>query len=176
MHTTLSITQLYKSPIRAKKTPYCQETPQPIDVLSYTTMEIYVLITMTQHFSNIFLVELWRSLVLSDLTYISRLISLHYVPTTLLFPFNNCTWKIVIQTHYITFQDINMEPYFEIACLKSVLSPTLISNVVNVSLSGGSLGYWTACNNFKRFCTLPYCGVVLLIYPYLIQNPPCLTK
>ena len=25
-------------------------------------------------------------------------------------------------------------------------------------LSGGSLGYWTACNNFKRYCTLPYCG------------------
>ena len=24
-------------------------------------------------------------------------------------------------------------------------------------LPGGSLGYWRACNNFKRHCTLPYC-------------------
>ena len=32
MHTTLSITQLYKSPTRTSKTPYCQETPQPIGV------------------------------------------------------------------------------------------------------------------------------------------------
>ena len=35
-----------------------------------------------------------RSLVLSDLTNIPRLISLHYIPTPLLFPFNNCTWKL----------------------------------------------------------------------------------
>ena len=28
-------------------------------------------------------------------------------------------------------------------------------------LSGGSLGHWTACNNFKRHCTLPYCGCSL---------------
>ena len=59
MHTTLSITQLYESPIRANKTPYCQETTQPIGVPSHTTMEMYVLITMTPHFSNIFLVGLW---------------------------------------------------------------------------------------------------------------------
>ena len=38
----------------------------------------------------------------------------------------------------------------------------LIGNVVNVSLSGGSLGYWTVCNNFKRYCTLPYCAIVTL--------------
>ena len=25
----------------------------------------------------------------------------------------------------------------------------------NFRLSGGSLGYWTACNNFKHYCTLP---------------------
>ena len=30
----------------------------------------------------------------------------------------------------------------------------------NFRLSGGSLGYWTACNNFKRYCTLPYCETV----------------
>ena len=58
MHTTLSITQLYESPIRAVKTPYCQETTQPIGVPSYITMEMCVLITMTHHFSNIFLVVL----------------------------------------------------------------------------------------------------------------------
>ena len=27
----------------------------------------------------------------------------------------------------------------------------------NFRLSGGSLGYWTACNNFKCYCTHPYC-------------------
>ena len=88
----------------------------------------------------------------------------HYVPTLLLFPFNNL--KIVIQTHYITFQDINLQPYFEIACVKSVLCPVLNSNVDDVSLSGGSLGYWTACNNFKRHCTLPYCvHIGVIIFP-----------
>ena len=59
MPTNLSITQLYKSPIRANKTLYCQETPQPIGVPSHAAIEIYVLITMTHHFSNIFLVEIW---------------------------------------------------------------------------------------------------------------------
>ena len=39
MHTTFSITRLYESPIRANKTPYCQETTQPIGVPSYTTMD-----------------------------------------------------------------------------------------------------------------------------------------
>ena len=32
----------------------------------------------------------------------------------------------------------------------------------NFRLSGGSLGYWTACNNFKRYCTLPYCAMYRL--------------
>ena len=41
--------------------------------------------------------------------------------------------------------------------MKSVLWPALNSKVVDVSLSDGSLGYWTACNNFERDCTLPYC-------------------
>ena len=47
MHTALSITQMYKSPIRSNKTPYCLESAQPIGVPSHTTMEIYVFITMT---------------------------------------------------------------------------------------------------------------------------------
>ena len=29
----------------------------------------------------------------------------------------------------------------------------------NFPLSGGSLGYWTACNSVKRYCTLPYCDI-----------------
>ena len=64
-----------------------------------------------------------------------------------------------LQIHYITFQDkdINLQPYFKISCVKPVLWPILNSNAIDVSLSGGSLGYWTACNNFKRYCTLPYC-------------------
>ena len=65
--------------------------------------------------------------------------------------------QIVIQTHYITFQDINLQPYFKMTCVKSVLWPVLVSDVVDVSLSGGILGYWTACNNIKRYCTVPYC-------------------
>ena len=75
----------------------------------------------------------------------------------------NCCFRLTTvhenchRTHYITFQDINLQPHFKIACVKSVLWPVLNSNVVDVSLSGGSLGYWTACNNFKRHCTLPYC-------------------
>ena len=32
----------------------------------------------------------------------------------------------------------------------------------NFRLSSGSLGYWTACNNFKRYCTLPYCVTELI--------------
>ena len=36
----------------------------------------------------------------------------------------------------------------------------------NFRLSGGSLGYWTACNNFKRYCTLPYCGLTFLVCHY----------
>ena len=103
----------------------------------------------------------YNSLVLSDLPNIPRLISLHYVLTPLLSPFNNCTWKLSFR-HYITLQDINLQPYFKIACVKSVLWPVLNRNVVDVSLSGGSLGYWTACNNFKRHCTLPYCGFTRL--------------
>ena len=43
------------------------------------------------------------------------------------------------------------------ACVKSVLWPALVSDVVDVSLSGWSLGYWTACYNVMRYCTLPYC-------------------
>ena len=39
-----------------------------------------------------------------------------------------------------------------------------ISNVVNVSLSSGSLGYWTACNTFKRYCTLSYCVNVISMF------------
>ena len=50
------------------------------------------------------------------------------------------------------------------ACVKSVLWPALFNNVVDVSLSGGSLGYWTACNNIKRYCTVPYCECPLLVY------------
>ena len=97
-----------------------------------------------------------RSLVLSDYANISRFISLHYVLTPLLFPFNNCTWKMSFR-HTTILPDANLHPYFKIACVKSVLWLALISKVVNVSLSGGSLGYWTACNNYKRYCTLPYC-------------------
>ena len=59
-----------------------------------------------------------------------------------------------IQKHYITFQDINLQAYFKIVCLKSVLWPNSINNVVDVSLSVVSLGIWTACNHDERNCTV----------------------
>ena len=52
---------------------------------------------------------------------------------------------------------MNLQSYFKMASVKSVLWPALVNNVVDVSLSGGSLGYWTACNNVKCYCTVPYC-------------------
>ena len=48
----------------------------------------------------------------------------------------------------------------------------------NFQLSGGSLGYWTACNNFKRHCTLPY-GVVgpfINTWPSIIFPPANISK
>ena len=41
----------------------------------------------------------------------------------------------------------------------------------NFRLSGGSLGYWTACNNFKRYCTLPYCEVSAAMAMYWPISP-----
>ena len=52
------------------------------------------------------------------------------------------------------------------ACAKSVWWPALVSNVVDVSLSGANLGYWTACNNVKRYCMVPYTVMN-------IERPPC---
>ena len=72
--------------------------------------------------------------------------------------------EIAIQTHYITFQDTHFQPIFKWAYVNAVLWPALISNVVDVSLSAGSLGYWAACNHFKRYCMLPFC--VLTNLPY----------
>ena len=79
MRTTLSITQLYKSPIRANKKPYCQETPQSIGVPSHTTMEIYVYMFLSQWHTILPGYPSWnygRSLVLSNLTNIPRLMAL----------------------------------------------------------------------------------------------------
>ena len=67
---------------------------------------------------------------------------------------------------------MNLQPYFKIACVKSVFWPASIGNVVNVSLSGGSLGYWTACNNFKRYCTLPYCVLYSALLSSLLSSVP----
>ena len=39
----------------------------------------------------------------------------------------------------------------------------------NFLLSGGSLGYWTACNNFKRYCTLSYCDIS--VWRDLVKDP-----
>ena len=107
-----------------------------------------------------------RSLALSDLTNISRFISPHNVPMPLLFPFNHCTWKLSFRHttyHFKTYTCNHI--LIKIACVKSVLWPALISNVVNVSLSGGSLGFWRACNDFKRYCTLPYCERAYRYFP-----------
>ena len=171
MHTTLSITQLYESLIRANKTRNCQETTQPIGLPSYTTMEMYVLITMTHHFSNIFLVGLWREPCFVRFTKYSPFDFTALCSDAFAVSVWQLYLKIVIQTHYITFQDINLQPYFEIACVKSVLWPVLNSNVVDVSLPSGSLGYWTACNNFKRHGTLP-----LLWWLYKLKSEKTLVE
>ena len=57
----------------------------------------------------------------------------HISPTAIRAPIHLQTYlkdylKIFIQTHYITFQDVDLQPYFKIACVKSVLWPALISN------------------------------------------------
>ena len=44
----------------------------------------------------------------------------------------------------------------------------------NFRLSGGSLGYWTACNNLKRYRTLPYCDVWYTRPVYCVLN--CITR
>ena len=133
----------------------------PIGVPSQTTMAMYVLITMTHHFSNILLVELWEEPCFCPICKILpvwfnytmfRRLSCFRLTTV----FENCHSDTL--THYIKFQDINLQLYFKMACVKSILWPVLVSNIVDVSLSSGSLGYWTACNNVKRHCTLPYGG------------------
>ena len=117
---------------------------------------MYVLITMMHHFSNIFLVELWYEPCLVQFDKYSLFDFTALCSDVSAVSVLQLDLKIVTQTHYITFQDINLQPYLKVACVKSVWWPALISNGVNVSLSGGILGYWTACNNFKRYCTLPY--------------------
>ena len=47
---------------------------------------------------------------------------------------------VLIQTHYLTFQDINLQPYFKTACVKSVLWSSLVSNVFDGSRS--AVGVW----------------------------------
>ena len=229
IHTTLSITQVYKSPIRANKTPYCQNTTQPIGVTSHTTMELYVIITMTHHFSNIFLVELYGRSLLCPIcqilpawfhyTMFQRLCcfrlttvlenchtdTLHNIPRHKLatvFQNGMCHYDDVIMTmlasqitsltvvYSILYSGVNqrkhqssaslafvreihrgpvnfphkwsvtrkMFPFDDVIMWNQFFWPALISNVVGVSLTGGNLGNWTACNNVKRYCTLPYCG------------------
>ena len=69
IHTTLPITQLHKSQIRANKTPYWQEATLPIGVPSHTTMEVYVLITPFKSYTVMSLSEApcaktsWRALL-----------------------------------------------------------------------------------------------------------------
>ena len=156
MRRTLSIIQLYKPPIRANKTSYCEETTQPLGVPSHPTIEIWVLITMTHHFRYT-----PRGIMVGAL----------FCSICQIFPvWFHCAMfhpQIIIQTYYITFQHRNLRPHFKITCVKSVLWPTLISNVVGVSLSGGCLCYWTPCNHGKRYCTLPYCTLVWMLNSYV---------
>ena len=74
----------------------------------------------------------------------------HVIP--ILVPTSTQVFKMPKHVQYILYVYLPV-------CVKSVFWPALVSNVVDVSLSGGSLGYWTACNNVKRYCTctVPYC-------------------
>ena len=75
---------------------------------------------------------------------------LNFLQYTYRFRINNKT----LYSQKFLFQDTNLQTYIKMACVISVLWPAIFSNAVDVSLSGGSLGYWTACNNVKRDCTL----------------------
>ena len=48
---------------------------------------------------------------------------------------------------------------FKFALINYDHFPSMLSP--NFRLSGGSLGYWTACNNVKHYCTVPYCEYYL---------------
>ena len=105
--------------------------------------------------------SLWdygKSLVLSGLPNSTRVISLHYVSTSLLFPFNNCTLK----NHLDTLPNISRhKPYFQITC--EICFVILFSQQrCRCFTVRWEFGYWTACNNVKRYCTLPYCDYVVL--------------
>ena len=49
--------------------------------------------------------------------------------------------------------------------------PFLSMSSPNFRLPGGSLGYWTACTNFKFYCMLPYCVYQVMKYVCVIANP-----
>ena len=69
----------------------------------------------------------------------------------------------------------NLATVFWNICVKSILWPALISNVVDVSLSGGRLGYWTACNRVGQSREIYSNSVPLLLphwpYPKRIRPP-----
>ena len=98
MRATLPIIQLYESPIRANKTPHCKETTHPINAYHLTLRWRCVFLSPWHTILAIYFPwDYGRSLVWSDLPSIPRLISLHYVPTPVLFPFNICTWKLSLR-------------------------------------------------------------------------------
>ena len=91
-------------------------TTDRISVPSHTTMEIYVLITMRHHFSNKFLEELWKEPCFARFDKYSTFDFTALCSNASAVSVNTWTWK----------------PYFKITCVKSVLWPALINNVVNV--------------------------------------------
>ena len=61
--------------------------------------------------------------------------------------------KLLLINHEICYKTVNLNS------LEISYDPFPSMSSPNFRLSGGSLGYWTACNNFKRYCTLPYCEI-----------------
>ena len=94
MHTTLLITQLCKSSIRTNKHLIARKLHNR-RACHLTPRWIYMFLSPWHTILAIY--SSWkygRSLVLSDLPNIPRLISLLYVPMPLLLPYNNWTWKL----------------------------------------------------------------------------------
>ena len=97
-----------------------------------TMMEMYVLIAMTHHFCNMnmFLLELWKE--------------------PYLFPSN--------QILPVWFHKFWRRCCFRLTTVLERCHSDTLHNISkpDASLSGGSLEYLTACNNVKRYCTLPW--------------------
>ena len=134
MDTTLSITQQYRrsAHLIARK-PQNRMAYHLTPWWRYTFLSPWHTILAVYYSWNY-----GRSLFLSDLSNIPRLISLHYVPTLLLFPFNSSTWKLSWWRH-------QMETFSALLALCAGNSP--VTGVFDHK------GQWRGALMFSLICT-----------------------